>query len=97
MTNYINKINEKNSISLKKKFDNSKIINELDSAKNDLENLNEKLKENEHKRKVFMNNNNMFDCTYNLNENLDCFVRNNDNNDIICCDKIGRFDFQRKI
>ena len=44
-----------------------------------------------------MNNNNMFDCTYNLNENLDCFVRNNDNNDIICCDKIGRFDFQRKI
>jgi hypothetical protein len=45
MINYLYKISDNKSDSLKKKIDNTQIKNELDSAKNDLENLNEKLKD----------------------------------------------------
>ena len=102
MINYLYKISDNKSDSLKKKIDNTQIKNELDSAKNDLENLNEKLKVNDYRRKVFMKNNNTLN---NLNRDLNCFINKNNNNNnfnktlvsmnqFIYPDKIERFDFQ---
>ena len=99
MINDLYKISDNKNDPLKKKIDNTQIKNELDSAKNDLENLNEKLKINDYRRKEFINNNKL----NNLNRDLNCFINNNNNNfnktlvsmnQFKYPDKIERFDFQ---
>ena len=105
MTNYIHTIYE-NKDSLKKKLENSNIKNELDSAKNNLEHLNDKLKNNEHRRKILMNNytyecnnendnNNYINVNNNLNDsyclNRDSLIRNNSYNN--CLSRMNKYTY----
>ena len=83
MTNYIQTLYE-NKDSLEKNLEKSNIKNELDSAKNNLEHLNDKLKNNEHRRKILMNNY-TYECN-NENDNNNIYINNN-LNDIYCLNR----------